>query len=496
MAASVGPYARAGLDPNDPNYERDYFLKLYPEYAGQGLLPAAGAFAQPVPPAPGILAPAEPPAAAPGGGLLSSLFGGGELAPAEAGVGALYGDALTPQQVAAANGRRFLGGLQAAFAGPSYSLDPGKIRSGVDTFFAGLTGGQGAVDEAAAQALKGSEFGLKRRQVGVQEREVGAKEKEVSVKEQEARDKAALDAWFQKYLSGQDPGAMPGYGGLLSTGPSVGGGGTTTGPGTPAQAGQGGRLGFGDLRQLAVNAGFQGEKADQMAAISLAESGGDPYAHGDKSIGGSYGVTQIHRPAHGDKALEAYGNPARAMELAFNISKGGTDFSPWTMYKNGGYRQFLPQVQARLDRAGSGGGTEPAQPAPGAGGDAVPPAGYGGPSSTGGLLPPLPGGPGQRSPRGEPPGTPINSRGLPYSPELLNMPPDQRARMLEAEKQLRAGTFWGPPAPAGAPGILSPPAQVGAALRPKQAGSTQQPGRRSGCSTSAAGSASPASAGS
>src|SRR4051812_42079483 len=53
-----------------------------------------------------------------------------------------------------------------------------------------------------------------------------------------------------------------------------------------------------------------------------------------------------------------------------------------------------------------------------------------------------------------PPDLPVNSNGQPFSPTMLNMPADQRARAQESDRQLRAGTFWGPQA--------SPPSQPAA----------------------------------
>lgn len=95
------------------------------------------------------------------------------------------------------------------------------------------------------------------------------------------------------------------------------------------------------MRQYAVMAGFRGRAADMMAAIAMAESRGNPYAHNPIFPDDSYGITQINALAHGAKARGAYGNPQRAMELAWEVSKGGTNFMPWSVYKSGAYRQYL-----------------------------------------------------------------------------------------------------------------------------------------------------------
>jgi hypothetical protein len=110
------------------------------------------------------------------------------------------------------------------------------------------------------------------------------------------------------------------------------------GGGTGGQAS--GRLSFDELTGLAKNAGFSDDKAVLMAAISMGESGGNPNAYNGRGEN-SYGLTQINADAHGPVAREAL-NPQRAMELAFDISKGGADFTPWTVYKSGAYKQYLP----------------------------------------------------------------------------------------------------------------------------------------------------------
>lgn len=126
---------------------------------------------------------------------------------------------------------------------------------------------------------------------------------------------------------------------------------TDIGKTVPIPGQQSGRLSIGDMKQLAVRAGFQGEAANDMAAIAMAESRGNPMAHNDKYPDDSYGITQINALAHGQAAKEALGNPQRAMELAFKISKGGTDFAAWSAYKSGAYREHLAAAQAATGAA-------------------------------------------------------------------------------------------------------------------------------------------------
>lgn len=97
------------------------------------------------------------------------------------------------------------------------------------------------------------------------------------------------------------------------------------------------------IYQFALQAGFSGQSAQTITAISLAESGGDPFAYNTSDPnGGSFGLTQINGVNSG--ASSALGNPLAALEQAFSLSSGGTNFSPWTTYNNGSYAQYLPQA--------------------------------------------------------------------------------------------------------------------------------------------------------
>ena len=110
---------------------------------------------------------------------------------------------------------------------------------------------------------------------------------------------------------------------------------------TPA-GGQGDRATFDQWHTEAVNAGFEGDAADKAAAIAMAESGGNPNAVNlsPSEKGGSFGGMQINAVHPG--AEQTVGNMPLSMKMAYDISNGGKDFSPWTMYKNGGYKKFLP----------------------------------------------------------------------------------------------------------------------------------------------------------
>lgn len=81
-------------------------------------------------------------------------------------------------------------------------------------------------------------------------------------------------------------------------------------------------------------------------AICMAESGGNPTKDNaglntDGSV--DYGLMQINS-IHADMVggdLESLRNPQVNIKIAYALSKGGTDWTPWSTYKNGAYRQFL-----------------------------------------------------------------------------------------------------------------------------------------------------------
>ena len=114
--------------------------------------------------------------------------------------------------------------------------------------------------------------------------------------------------------------------------PSTGGTGTPK-IGVASGAGGANNLSYDQVLQL-VSEKFPPETAPIMAATIMAESSGNPAAINREDPGGSYGLTQINQAAHGPRAREAL-DPNRAIELAYEISKGGTDFSPWSQYKSG-----------------------------------------------------------------------------------------------------------------------------------------------------------------
>ena len=124
----------------------------------------------------------------------------------------------------------------------------------------------------------------------------------------------------------------------------------------------GGGTGGGDgyspteIAQLAKTVGFTGNAARIMGAIGYAESGGDPDILGDLGIqtdtwGPSVGLTQVRSlkaEDHTGRTRDRYSltNPTFNLRSAYSISDHGTKFSPWTMYTNGRYQQYLGQIPA------------------------------------------------------------------------------------------------------------------------------------------------------
>lgn len=111
-----------------------------------------------------------------------------------------------------------------------------------------------------------------------------------------------------------------------------------------------------EIYQTALAAGFNPDAAVTMTAIALAESGGNPNAHNPNTGTGdnSYGLWQINMlgsmgPARRRQFAIANNNdlfdPTINARAAFETSVGGKNFTPWTTYKTGAYRQYYAVAQ-------------------------------------------------------------------------------------------------------------------------------------------------------
>lgn len=94
---------------------------------------------------------------------------------------------------------------------------------------------------------------------------------------------------------------------------------------------------------IATQAGFPNPKL--AAAIAFAESGGVPGAILRSSREYSVGLWQINLAVHLFD-LDDMKDPIKNAAAAYKISKGGTDWRPWTTYTSGKYKAFQNGVLA------------------------------------------------------------------------------------------------------------------------------------------------------
>ena len=106
------------------------------------------------------------------------------------------------------------------------------------------------------------------------------------------------------------------------------------------------------LRALLASAGFHGQGLDTAVAVAMAESGGHPTSHNTNAGTGdnSYGLFQINMlgslgPARMQQYhLSSYNDlfdPTVNARVAYQLSQGGTNWTPWTTYTRGTYKQYL-----------------------------------------------------------------------------------------------------------------------------------------------------------
>jgi hypothetical protein len=143
--------------------------------------------------------------------------------------------------------------------------------------------------------------------------------------------------------------------------------------GTPANATQTSQTGTQmtagmdpQLMQTLQNAGFKGESLNTAYGIVKAESGGRANAYNPTGMDDSYGLFQINmenndprNPGMGNRrnadylkkyasigytGPESLKDPYINSRIAYDISKGGTNFKPWTTYTSGKYLQHTSGV--------------------------------------------------------------------------------------------------------------------------------------------------------
>jgi len=95
-----------------------------------------------------------------------------------------------------------------------------------------------------------------------------------------------------------------------------------------------------ELRGIAERAGFP--DPDLAAAVAMAESGGKSDAVNSTPRELSVGLWQINLKAHPKYDLKILKIARRNAQAAFEISKGGTDWTPWSTFTSGAYKRYLP----------------------------------------------------------------------------------------------------------------------------------------------------------
>lgn len=112
-------------------------------------------------------------------------------------------------------------------------------------------------------------------------------------------------------------------------------------------------MSIGEAVNAARQAGFTGTSLLTIVAIAGAESGWRSDAVGDQ--GTSFGLTQVHLPAHPQYTAEQMFDPVQNMAAAWEISGGGQNWHPWTTFNTGAYQQYLPEAQQTVETGGGAG---------------------------------------------------------------------------------------------------------------------------------------------
>lgn len=106
-----------------------------------------------------------------------------------------------------------------------------------------------------------------------------------------------------------------------------------------------------EINALALTCGFIGRQAQTIAAIALAESGGETTAHNSKPPDDSYGLTQINmigslgpdrRKRFGISKNEDLFDPVINLKAA-KVIYDGSGFNAWSTYKSGKYKDHIDE---------------------------------------------------------------------------------------------------------------------------------------------------------
>lgn len=165
----------------------------------------------------------------------------------------------------------------------------------------------------------------------------------VKRREQRSANTQAMVAAIQQIKNANAPVISGGAEGSYNVGSS--------GVGSSSYGGEitGGNAG---LLSILKKAGFKGQGLKTAYAVAMAESGGRRTAHNPNAKTGdnSYGLFQINmlgsmgparRKQYGLKSNEQLFDPLTNAKIAYKMSKGGTNWQPWSAYKNGSYKKHL-----------------------------------------------------------------------------------------------------------------------------------------------------------
>lgn len=116
----------------------------------------------------------------------------------------------------------------------------------------------------------------------------------------------------------------------------------------------GAKLSTDEIARLASNAGFTGNDLSIAVAVALAESGGNPNAHGDLMLpgSGSYGLWQIYSHAHPEYGpnFDQLFDPQTNADAAFAVySAAGNSFRPWSTFNSGIYANYLSDASGAVN---------------------------------------------------------------------------------------------------------------------------------------------------
>jgi hypothetical protein len=118
---------------------------------------------------------------------------------------------------------------------------------------------------------------------------------------------------------------------------------------------------IGDLLR---SVGFTGAGLSTAEGVAAAESGDNARAHNGNAATGdnSYGLFQINMlGSMGPARLKQYGltsndqlfDPATNARVAYQMSQGGTNWSPWSTFKSGAYRAHAGDGSAQITSSGA-----------------------------------------------------------------------------------------------------------------------------------------------